>query len=353
MSSRPKPTRPKAKTRRRTLALVGALAAGSLPFVGAGTAQAASAADWQKLAVCESGGDWHINTGNGYYGGLQFSSGTWLGFGGGTYASRADLASPEQQMAIADKVLAVQGWNAWPSCSRSTGLYGTPTTPSPTPPPPPLVYGAIKERYDALGGAGGVLGVPLTGEAGSVREGRYNLFAGGVIYYTPQHGAWEAHGAILAAWRALGSEFTGLGYPISNEQPTARGGAANTFEGGVISWSPATGAHAVRGGILETWKAKGREGGALGFPTTDELATTAKPGALSRFQGGTIAYSATTGSRVVQGGINEKWTQLGSEGSALGFPTSNEFNVDGGRRSNFEHGTITWKQSGSMVVRIR
>ena len=75
--------------------------------------------DWDAVAMCESGGNWSINTGNGYYGGLQFSSSTWLGFGGGAYAPRADLATKAQQIAIAEKVLAVQGPRAWPTCGRS------------------------------------------------------------------------------------------------------------------------------------------------------------------------------------------------------------------------------------------
>jgi hypothetical protein len=75
--------------------------------------------DWDAVAQCESGGNWSINTGNGYYGGLQFSSSTWLAYGGGAYAPRADLATRGQQIAIAEKVLAVQGAGAWPVCGRS------------------------------------------------------------------------------------------------------------------------------------------------------------------------------------------------------------------------------------------
>jgi hypothetical protein len=75
--------------------------------------------DWDAVARCESGGNWAINTGNGYYGGLQFSSRTWLAFGGGAYASRADLAARSQQIAIAEKVLAAQGPGAWPTCGRN------------------------------------------------------------------------------------------------------------------------------------------------------------------------------------------------------------------------------------------
>jgi hypothetical protein len=75
--------------------------------------------DWDAVARCESGGNWSINTGNGYYGGLQFSSSTWTGFGGGEFAPRADLATREQQIAVAERVLAVQGRGAWPTCGRS------------------------------------------------------------------------------------------------------------------------------------------------------------------------------------------------------------------------------------------
>jgi len=77
---------------------------------------------WDRIAACESGGNWAINTGNGYYGGLQFSSSTWLGYGGGAYAPTANLASREQQIAIAERVQAAQGWGAWPVCSVRAGV---------------------------------------------------------------------------------------------------------------------------------------------------------------------------------------------------------------------------------------
>ncbi|MGN9757231.1 transglycosylase family protein [Streptomyces sp. SD31] len=79
---------------------------------------------WGCVAKCESGGNWSINTGNGHYGGLQFSQSTWEGFGGGKYAPRADLATRQEQITIARKVVAVQGWGAWPHCSRRYGLKG-------------------------------------------------------------------------------------------------------------------------------------------------------------------------------------------------------------------------------------
>jgi hypothetical protein len=82
-------------------------------------APVSSGNDWDAVAQCESGGNWSINTGNGYYGGLQFSSSTWLAYGGGAYAPRADLAARSQQIAIAEKVLAAQGKGAWPVCGRN------------------------------------------------------------------------------------------------------------------------------------------------------------------------------------------------------------------------------------------
>ena len=86
----------------------------------AGPAQASSV--WDAVAACESGGNWSINTGNGYYGGLQFSQSTWVAYGGARYAWRADQASREEQIAVAQRVLAAQGPGAWPVCSRKAGL---------------------------------------------------------------------------------------------------------------------------------------------------------------------------------------------------------------------------------------
>lgn len=89
------------------------------PIALATTAEAAP--NWDTLAQCESGGHWNINTGNGYYGGIQFSAGTWQAYGGTQFAARADLASREQQIIVAGRVLASQGPGAWPSCSATTG----------------------------------------------------------------------------------------------------------------------------------------------------------------------------------------------------------------------------------------
>ncbi|MCS0637865.1 LysM peptidoglycan-binding domain-containing protein [Streptomyces sp. LP05-1] len=97
-------------------------AAVAAPLMGATSASAATSAEWDQVAQCESGGNWSINTGNGYYGGLQFNASTWAAYGGTQYASSADQASKSQQIEIAEKVLANQGKGAWPSCG--VGLSG-------------------------------------------------------------------------------------------------------------------------------------------------------------------------------------------------------------------------------------
>ena len=114
---RPKPPQRTVRIAATTLATAAAPLA-----MSAAPAEAATARTWDRLAQCESGGNWSINTGNGYYGGLQFSSSTWRAFGGGKYASRANQATRIEQMLIAERVLDGQGWGAWPACSRKLGL---------------------------------------------------------------------------------------------------------------------------------------------------------------------------------------------------------------------------------------
>ena len=90
------------------------------PAAGAAPVPASSGGvNWSAVAACESGGNWSTSTGNGFYGGLQFTEGTWLANGGGQYASSADLATPAQQIAVAERVLASQGIGAWPVCGAN------------------------------------------------------------------------------------------------------------------------------------------------------------------------------------------------------------------------------------------
>ncbi|SNX57378.1 LysM domain-containing protein [Streptomyces sp. TLI_55] len=111
---------------RTTAVLAGAALLAPLGLLAAtGNAAAADDGVWDRIARCESGGNWHINTGNGYYGGLQFSAGTWRAYGGTAYAATADRATKTQQIAIATKVQRAQGWGAWPTCSARAGAHGS------------------------------------------------------------------------------------------------------------------------------------------------------------------------------------------------------------------------------------
>lgn len=106
------------KTRITTMAATGAAAAATLTMVTAGNASADTSV-WDRVAQCESGGNWSINTGNGFYGGLQFTQSTWNAFGG---SGSAQNASKAEQIRVAQRVLAGQGPGAWPVCSVKAGL---------------------------------------------------------------------------------------------------------------------------------------------------------------------------------------------------------------------------------------
>src|SRR6478609_10826776 len=117
------------KGRHRKPSTTRTVAAGALiggpALAMASPASAAPLSVWDSVAQCESTNNWSINTGNGYYGGLQFAQSTWEAYGGLQYASRADLATKSEQIAVAEKTLAGQGWGAW-SCASMVGAYGSP-----------------------------------------------------------------------------------------------------------------------------------------------------------------------------------------------------------------------------------
>lgn len=146
----------------------------SATTVGAGLATAAHAkADtpsnvWDRVATCESGNNWSIDTGNSFYGGLQFTTTTWQGFGGGKFASSAQYATRDQQIYVAQATLRVQGPGAWPVCSKKAGLtranglavnvdLGGSTAPAPKPAPSPAPASRGGNRALVLDGIVGPL----------------------------------------------------------------------------------------------------------------------------------------------------------------------------------------------------
>ena len=176
----------------RARALLGGAALVALTGGGVGLAAApASAADvstWDAIAACESGGNWSIDTGNGYSGGLQFSPSTWSAYGG---SGSAASASKGEQIAVAERVLASQGWGAWPSCSAKLGLSGTsgaaPQAASPAPAPAPRAAAAAPSSGSASGSSSSraaapaepaaspaptIAAVPTSGETYTVAAGQ-------------------------------------------------------------------------------------------------------------------------------------------------------------------------------------
>ncbi|WP_413543704.1 resuscitation-promoting factor Rpf [Citricoccus nitrophenolicus] len=107
--------------RRSAAGLAGLAVAGAGLTALSAPATAAPASSWNALAQCESGGNWSINTGNGYYGGLQFSPSSWRAAGG---SGMPHQASKAEQIRVAENLLSMQGWGAWPACSAKLGLYG-------------------------------------------------------------------------------------------------------------------------------------------------------------------------------------------------------------------------------------
>ena len=176
----------------RARALLGGAALVALTGGGVGLAAApASAADvstWDAIAACESGGNWSIDTGNGYSGGLQFSPSTWSAYGG---SGSAASASKGEQIAVAERVLASQGWGAWPSCSAKLGLSGTsgaaPQAAAPAPAPAPRAAAAAPSSGSASGSSSSraaapaepaaspaptIAAVPTSGETYTVAAGQ-------------------------------------------------------------------------------------------------------------------------------------------------------------------------------------
>jgi hypothetical protein len=111
------------KIRRNLISTALVATAAATPVIAvAAASEAAPVGAWDRLAHCESGGRWHINTGNGYYGGLQISAATWRAYGGGRYANLASRATKVEQIRIGERIKHGQGWRAWPACSARVGL---------------------------------------------------------------------------------------------------------------------------------------------------------------------------------------------------------------------------------------
>lgn len=209
---------------------------------------------------------------------------------------------------------------------------------------------AIDARYAALGGAAAAIGVatgPTVDLAGGLAGGRYRPYGHGVIMWSAATGAHEVRGGILAKYWPVRDTY---GFPTSDELAVT-GGRASTFQRGNEYWSAATGAWFVKGGNLATYLAMGGPAG-YGLPLGNEAITGDRRGTFQHFSPGTrsIFYLSGIGAHEVHGGIRQKWASLGWERSRLGYPTSNEFAIPGGRRSSFQFGYITYDSRSGAIL---
>ncbi|HEY0451530.1 PQQ-dependent sugar dehydrogenase [Actinophytocola sp.] len=210
------------------------------------------------------------------------------------------------------------------------------------------MFGGILTRYLQLGGHLRY-GLPTTDETAGANGGAFNLLAGGQgFYWHPNAGTHPVAGAIFQRYWALGADKSRLGYPRTDEAGAVSGRYSH-FQSGSIFYVPGVGAHELTGAILAKWNALG--GAArLGFPTTDETRLLDGRGVYNHFQRGSIFWSSGTGAWSVEGGIRTRWAQLGWERSYLGYPTSDEYAVAGGRRSNFQWGYIVYNAATHQVT---
>jgi subtilisin family serine protease len=211
----------------------------------------------------------------------------------------------------------------------------------------------IATKHEALGGDRGLLG-PATSAERAVVGGRMQTFERGSIWWSAETAAREVHGGILGTYTRLGAQAGALRFPSTDETGTPDGrGRFNHFQGGSIYWTLTTGAREVRGAIRGTWARLGWERSAVGYPVTDETGTPDGRGRFNHFQRGSIYWTPTTGAKEVRGAIRDHWASTGWERGWLGYPTSDEYAVPGGRANDFERGRVRWEASTGRISVVR
>ena len=204
------------------------------------------------------------------------------------------------------------------------------------------VRGVVAPVYNALGGEGGVLGYPVGGQYATTGGGTTQSFQNGRIHSSPATGTHAVIGPISQAYDGVGGEAGALGYPTSGRYGTVDGGFSQTFENGRIHWSPASGAHVVRGVIAPVYNALKGESGVLGYPVGGQYATTGG-GTTQSFQNGRIHSSPTTGTHAVIGPISKAYDTVRGEAGALGYPIGGQYaSTEGGLVQAFQRGRIHW-----------
>lgn len=204
--------------------------------------------------------------------------------------------------------------------------------------------------------AGGDLarfGYPITDEVPAPGGTIQRFSTGRILAWTPKglYQVWS-RGGIGRLWVSVGAE-SGLGLPISKEVCGLRsGGCAQAFAKGNVYWSPYTGARIVKGVINHRWRASAGHDGVLGYPVTNEVCGQPASGCIQRFQGGMIYWSPATGAWISRGGIGNKYLAIGAHRGSLGYPTANIRCAGSQCIQTFQRGFIGWTTAGARVYPV-
>jgi uncharacterized protein with LGFP repeats len=198
--------------------------------------------------------------------------------------------------------------------------------------------------YAASGYEKGRLGYPVARQiCGLVGGGCFQRFQGGIVYYSPASGAHTVGGAIYGVWASRGFEAGALGYPTSEEScGTGAQGCVQQFQKATLAWSPSTGAQYVSGPIGAAWLAAGGPRSTLGQPIGPLICGLVRSGCFQTFQGATAYTSPASGTHAVRGAIFGVWSSRGYERGDLGYPRSDETCSASGCLQSFERWTMFW-----------
>lgn len=207
-----------------------------------------------------------------------------------------------------------------------------------------LVGGAIYGRWRAAGGAASALGYPRDTVLGCASSGCRQNFAGGAVTWSAATGAHAVQESVAALYLGQGAE-TVFGYPTTTVGACpGPDGCVQTFSAGAIDWTPERGALAITGPIHSRWAASGGAQAGIGRPLTSTIGCDQAAGCVQDYQGGVIASSSGTGAHLVGGQIYTLWKALGGRDSTLGLPTSTVLGCDpaAGCVQTFQGGSIRW-----------
>jgi uncharacterized protein with LGFP repeats len=205
-----------------------------------------------------------------------------------------------------------------------------------------LIGVAVRDRWSGTGWENGRLGYPVSDQAcGLPDAGCFVHFERGSVYVSASTGAQDLVAAVRDRWAASGWERGALGYPVNSTVCGLRdGGCFQHFQRGSVYWSPATGARLVDPATRGPWAASGWEGGALGYPVTDQTCGLPAGGCFVHFQGGSVYTSPGSGSHAVMGWVRDAWAASGWERGSLGYPVEGRRYFSDGESQRFQGGTL-------------